>query len=148
MKSSTRSALLALVVVLAWGASPSPAQDAPHTKVPLAQVKEEVTEKKALLVDVREPAEWEKGHVEGAVLLPLSKLVRWEQKGFTDADRAELGKLLPKGTVVYTHCAAGGRSVPGGEILRQFGYDARSLKPGYSALIEAGFPKAGGADRP
>lgn len=126
------------------GSSPVLAQDSPHTKVPLAQVKEEVTSRKAVLVDVREPAEWERGHVQGAILLPLSKLKSWETREPTDAEKAELFKALPQGSVAYTHCAAGVRSMAGGKILRKLGYDARPLKPGYKALVEAGFPNVEG----
>jgi rhodanese-related sulfurtransferase len=117
-------------------------QESPHAKVPISQVKEEVLSKKAVLVDVRERAEWEQGHVKDAVFLPLSQLRNWERDGLPAKEKAELSKKLPAGVIVYTHCAAGGRSVPGGEALRKLGYDARALKPGYKALLEAGFPKA------
>lgn len=141
MTTRVRNTVWAAAWMIA-GALPVLAQDSPHTKIPLSQVKEEVTSKKAVLVDVREPAEWEKGHIEGAVLLPLTKLRAWEKDGLTEADKAELFKVLPKGSVVYTHCGAGARAVPGGEALRKFGYDARPLKPGYKAIVEAGFPDA------
>lgn len=136
-----RHFVLAVLGLLSAAAFSASAQDSPHTKVPLTQVKDEVSSKKAILVDVREKAEWEKGHVKGAIFLPLSKLRDWEADGFNDADKAELSKLLPKGSVVYTHCAAGGRSVIAGEALRKLGYEARPLKPGFNALIEAGFPR-------
>ena len=44
------------------------------TKDSLETVKQNVAEKKAVLVDVREKAEWETGHIEGAIFLPLSQL--------------------------------------------------------------------------
>ncbi len=115
-----------------------------HTTEPLVQVKAKVEAKKAILVDVRESREWDRGHVRGAVFLPLSQLSEWERDGVGEADRATLARSLPKGTVVYCHCAAGGRALSGAEVLRKLGYDARPLKPGYRDLVEAGFPAEAG----
>ena len=128
------------LVLISLAADLASADEKGHTTVPLDRVKAEVTSKKALLVDVRELSEWDKGHVRGAVLMPLSRLKLWDRDGLSDIEKAELARALPKGSVVYCHCAAGVRSLPGGEVLRKLGYDARSLKPGYKALIEAGFP--------
>jgi phage shock protein E len=87
-----------------------------------------------VLVDVREKSEWDKGHVEGAIFLPLSAL--------TDkADPAAVSKVLPKDKIFYTRCVVGKRSLTAANILEKLGYDVQSLKPGYRELIGAGFPK-------
>jgi phage shock protein E len=112
-----------------------------YTAVPLDQIKAEVTARKAILVDVREQREWDQGHIGGAVFVPLSQLIAWDRDGLTAAERAALEKTLPKGSVVYCHCAAGGRALPGGESLTKLGYDTRPLRLGYRTLIEAGFPR-------
>jgi phage shock protein E len=106
-----------------------------HTQVPLATVKHEVQSKKALLVDVREKREWDKGHIAGAVLLPLSDI----QQGI---DPDKLARLLPKDKIIYAHCARGGRCLTAADLLKKNGYQIRPLKPGYKDLIEAGFEKA------
>jgi phage shock protein E len=106
-----------------------------HTKDSLEQVKKSLAEKKAVLIDVREKTEWDKGHLKDAKLLPLSTL-----KG--DTLPKDLASLLPKDKVVYAHCAAGVRCVTAAEILRKAGYDVRPLKDGYSNLLKEGFPKA------
>ena len=62
----------------------------------------------------------------------------------TVPEKAKLLKDLPKGSVVYCHCASGHRCLSGGEALRNLGYDARPLKPGYRALVKAGFPRETG----
>src|SRR5262245_13423030 len=67
---------------------------------PLPTVQENVATHKAVLVDVREPGEWQEGHVEGAISLPLSSL----KKG---ADTSTLEKELLKDKIVYTHCVMG-----------------------------------------
>jgi phage shock protein E len=117
------------------------AQDVDYATEPLDKIKAKVESKKAYLADVREQREWDQGHLRGAVFLPLSQLKEWEKKGITDSEKAKLAKSLPKGSVVFCHCAAGRRAVPGAAALKKLGYDARPLKPGYRDLIEAGFQR-------
>lgn len=105
---------------------------AEHTKDSLAVVKQKLADKSAVLVDVREQAEWDAGHLDAAILLPLSGL----QQG------ADSSPKLKKGMIVYTHCKAGIRSVTAGEILSKQGYDVRPLKAGYQELLDAGFAPA------
>lgn len=104
------------------------------TKDSLAEVKQNVEDKKAVLVDVREKKEWSDGHVEGAISLPLSSI----QNGVTNDQL----KRLPKDKILYVHCVLGKRAVTAGNILEQHGYQVRPLKPGYKEMISAGFPKA------
>lgn len=110
---------------------------AQHTTDSLSTVQQNLDEKKALLVDVREKIEWEAGRVEGACFLPLSAL----KNGL---DEKELEKQLPnvKNKIVYTYCAAGVRCLMAGRILKQYDLDVRPLKEGYSDLLEAGFEQA------
>lgn len=105
------------------------------TQDSLTTVKKNVSEKTALLVDVREKKEWDAGHVEGAVFLPLSAL----REGMSIK---ELNERLPKDQIVYTHCAVGVRSCTAADILKRYGYAVRPLKPGYKDLLAAGFKKA------
>src|SRR5262245_1962671 len=89
------------------------AQKEGHTTEPLDQIKAKVDAGKAILVDVREQNEWDRGHIRGAVLLPLSQLTVWERDGTNEEEKRTLAQALPKGSVVYCHCARGGRAVPG-----------------------------------
>lgn len=106
-----------------------------HTKVPLETVKKELQDKQAVLVDVREKREWDRGHIEGAVFLPLSDI----QQGI---DAQKLARILPKNKIIYAHCARGGRCLTAAVLLQRSGYSVRPLKPGYKQLLEAGFEKA------
>ena len=110
---------------------------AAHTKDSLDDVKRAVAEQKAVIVDVREPEEWQEGHIVGARLLPLSAL----EKGVNPQD---LARVLPKDKIIYCHCLMGGRCVDAAAILAPLGYDVRPLKPGYPQLVKAGFPAAVG----
>ena len=104
------------------------------TKESLSKIKENIDEEKAVLVDVREKKEWQEGHIEGAVFLPLSSL----RDGVT---KDEL-KPLPKDKILYVHCVVGRRAVTAGNVLEKYGYKVRPMKPGYKEMVSAGFPKA------
>lgn len=68
------------------------------------------TQSTALYVDVREPSEWQAGHIEWAILVPLSEI--------------EAGKYdkIPKNTPVNLYCRSGRRSGIAYDILTKAGY--------------------------
>ena len=106
-----------------------------NTKDSLETVKKNVEETKAVLVDVREKSEWDDGHIEGSVFLPLSALKKGVKK-------EQLAKALPKDRILYTFCVVGKRAMTAENILETYGYEVRALKPGYKDLVRAGFKKA------
>ena len=73
----------------------------------------------ALLVDVREPKEFDSGHVEGAVNIPLPKL------------RERLSEL-PRDREILVYCKAGQRSYYALRILAQHGFKVRNLPGGFT----------------
>lgn len=86
----------------------------------------------ALLVDVREPNEYEEIHAQGAQLLALSEF---------EARHAE----LPKDRPLVMICRSGARSARAGEYLLAQGYgDVANLAGGTLAWAEAGLPTQGG----
>jgi len=124
-----------LVAIVGLAAVLPLTQVADHTKDTPQEVKKALADDKAVLLDVREKQEWDAGHLKAARLLPLSDL----EAGIKPDD---LAKKLPKGKVVYCHCAAGGRSLDAADLLKKLGYDVRPLKPGYKDLLKAGFEMA------
>jgi rhodanese-related sulfurtransferase len=84
----------------------------------------------AVILDVRTPEEFAKGHIQGAVLLD-----------FKSADFASgLGKL-PKNKLYLTYCAVGGRSAKACEQMRELGFlRVGNLEGGIKAWQEAGKP--------
>jgi rhodanese-related sulfurtransferase len=124
----SRAILLGLVLGAAAGTAV-----AEHTKDSLDAVKQAVQEQKAVIIDVREPEEWQEGHLAGAGLLPLSVLER-------GMPPQELAKILPKDKIIYCYCLAGGRCAEAASMLKPLGYDVRAIKPGYPQLVKAGFP--------
>src|SRR5262245_2760949 len=83
---------------------PAAARAAEHTKDSLDRVKQNLAQKKAILIDVREPAEWKRGHLESAELVPLSELKRIASD---TAVKARVEKSLPKDRIIYCHCGSG-----------------------------------------
>lgn len=122
---------LCVAATSAWAAD--------HTTDPLPVIKQRVAQKEAVLVDVREQKEWDRGHIEGAILLPLSEISK--RSGQQDFVRW-LTEQLPEGKPLYIHCASGGRCLLVSELLDKHGYQTKAMKPGYKQLIEAGFPPA------
>ena len=112
-----------------------PLQAAEHTKDSLETVKKNLKDKKAVLLDVRELAEWNKGHLKGAILVPLSKLKQ-------GVDKKWLEKKIPAHKIVYTHCAHGFRALAAGDFLKKQGYNVRALKQGYQELLDGPFEQA------
>jgi len=92
-----------------------------------------VTELAALadpvVVDVREPYEFEAGHAAGAIHIPLGDLSE------------RLGEV-PRETPVYVICAAGGRSLQGAAFLERNGVEAVNVTGGMNAWQQAGLPTA------
>ncbi len=80
----------------------------------------------AVLVDVREPHEFDQVRIEGAISQPLS--------AFDPAD-------LPQGQKVVLMCAGGVRSVRAWEIAQAAGVDVNAhLAGGIRAWMAAGLP--------
>lgn len=129
-----RSAVL-VVSCLMVGILVSKVKAVDHTADSLDKVKELLTAKKAILVDVREQVEWDAGHIEGAKLVPMSKLKR----KVTDE---ELKKYFPPDKIVYLYCAGGYRCLDVAEMFEDSKLQLRALKQGYTTLSKAGFPTA------
>lgn len=84
------------------------------------------------LVDVRQPEEYEAGHVPGAKLIPLADVV------------ARAGELPVDGPL-YVICQTGGRSQRAADYLRNVGIEAYNVAGGTKAWMEAGHDTAHGS---
>lgn len=63
-----------------------------------------------VLLDVRTPEEFQRGHPEVAVNVPVQELAQ------------RLGEVGPPGTRVVVYCQSGGRSAMAADLLRRSGY--------------------------
>ncbi|TVQ05697.1 MAG: rhodanese-like domain-containing protein [Leptolyngbya sp. DLM2.Bin27] len=92
----------------------------------VAGLKRLQTSSKALLVDVREPAEYRAGHIPEAINIPLRSLA--QQLDQIDRDRP-----------VVLYCSSGYRSAMGVVTLHLLGYDkVQGFPPSFAAWQAAG----------
>ncbi|MFD5408760.1 rhodanese-like domain-containing protein [Streptomyces nojiriensis] len=101
-------------------------------RVTPAQAHRRISDGAAVLLDVREQAEWNAGHVPGAVHAPLSRLLT--------------GAALPataRNRPLVVICRSGQRSRQAAELLTGRGGDAVDVKGGMNAWTSAGLPVVG-----
>jgi rhodanese-related sulfurtransferase len=105
----------------------------------VAQAKEELEQGHInLVLDVREPAEWEKGHIPGVLLAPRGML-EWYADPTTPYAKPEL--TTQRDARIIVTCASGGRSMLAAETLRKMGYtDVVNMAGGFNEWSKQGFP--------
>lgn len=81
--------------------------------ISVEQVKADLDEgKEFILLDVRTPEEYEAGHIEGALNIPLQKLAYDVEDEIPDKDE-----------LIYLYCRSGVRVITAGQILYDLGYE-------------------------
>ena len=84
----------------------------------------------AVIVDVREDAEWANGHATQAIHLGKGVLERDIEKAIPDPNRE-----------VIMYCGGGFRSVLTADVAKRMGYrNVASLIGGYKALVQGNWP--------
>lgn len=91
----------------------------------------------AVVLDVREPAEWAAGHIADAVHVPMNEVPN---------RLAYSPDPLTADAPIVVVCKMGGRSAHVTAWLRQQGYDARNLEGGMLAWAGAGRPMEADGD--
>lgn len=92
-----------------------------------AAAAELIRTKRAIVVDVRQPGEWDRGHIKEATHVPLAQLSsRLEQ--------------LPRDRAIITVCQGGHRSARAARTLTRAGHDALNLRGGMNAWQRAALP--------
>jgi rhodanese-related sulfurtransferase len=81
----------------------------------------------AVLVDVREPDEWNVVHAVGASLIPLSEF-------------ANRYSEMPQDKEIILICAGGVRSAQAAQYAAERGYKTTNLEGGTNAWVAAGLP--------
>lgn len=91
---------------------------------------ESVAKQGAILIDVREKAEFHRGHIPGALHLPRGLIELEIEKRISDVS-----------TNIVVYCGGGNRSALVAENLQRMGYTrVASVAGGFQAWLEAGFP--------
>ena len=97
---------------------------------------EELTSGSAVAVDVREPEEWQHGHIDGSVPAPRGLL-----EFFADPTSPRYNKALDPTRRTIVVCASGARASLAALTLKNMGYkDAPVLEGGLKAWVDAGLP--------
>jgi len=126
---NTRRFLAALLLLVLC---PVMAEDAIVAHVDAKQAAELIKTKKPLVLDVRTPDEFAKGHIEGA------KNLDFTENSFEGA-LAALDKKQP----VLLHCASGARSTSSLKVFKKLGFEkVTHLDGGFNAWKSAGLPVA------
>ena len=109
----------------AWA---SPTGGLPVDSIEQSELADRIEGHEPLLLDVREPWEFEAGHIPGAMSIPQAEI----------ADRL---REIPKNKDVVAICMSGARSMQSARFLKKRGYERIvSLTGGTAAWIEAGNP--------
>jgi rhodanese-related sulfurtransferase len=108
----------------------------PDWEVHPADVKKSLDAKEDfLLLDVRQPREWNVARIEGAMLVPMNEL---EQKAQTDLATMKHRRIV-------TMCHVGGRSLRAAAFLRHLGFEnVHSMAGGieaWSVLVDRTIPR-------
>ncbi len=91
-----------------------------YQSISMPEFEQEWKREKCPIVDVREQDEWENGHVESAIHLPLS-------------DFPDLKGRLDKDKEYFVMCHSGGRSAMACQQLAQDGFNVTNVMGGISA---------------
>jgi rhodanese-related sulfurtransferase len=84
----------------------------------------------ALLIDVRDPDEWQESHILGAKSFSRGTIELEIEEAASDPS-----------TLIITHCGGGGRSALTAESLQRMGYkNVKSMAGGLKAWKAAGLP--------
>ena len=104
-----------------------------HIEVKAIEIEKEILAQKAQLLDVREPAEWDEGHLKIAKSVPLSLL---EEGDEPDAS-------IDPDMKTYLHCRSGNRVMTAIPLLENLGFsDLIPLSEGFEELVASGLERS------
>lgn len=94
-----------------------------------------------VLIDVREPHEYRRGHIPGAVLLPRG-MIEFDMHKIVEQARRNRD-IAQEETEIVLYCGTGGRSALAAKVVEAIGYrHVKSMAGGIVAWAEAGLPVA------
>lgn len=109
--------------------------------VDLEEVKKQVDEGQAVLLDVREEVEWKKAHLSQAEFVPLSSIATDKH-----AKRAIEKYTKDPELKIYTYCRSGRRSVLAADMFKRVNAKVIAITQSYQDLIDAGFKETKDTD--
>lgn len=108
-----RIMILLLLLLTGCGTAKQESASMGYQQIKAVEAKEMMEEvDDFIILDVREQEEYDEGHIQGAILLPV---------GMIDEDTA-MGVIPAKDTVVLVYCRSGNRSKTAAAALAELGY--------------------------
>jgi rhodanese-related sulfurtransferase len=130
MKKLLAVLVMAVVACGVRAADPAQAQASKARRVGIEEYEQFRTKTNTVLLDVRSPAEFEKGHIPGAINIDINSTQ------FTEKVSA-----LDKGKTYLVNCAVGMRSARACQKLTTLGFtNLVDLAPGFDGWKKAGKP--------
>lgn len=86
-------------------------EEAAYVKISAADAKKMMDAQSVIILDVRTPEEYQEGHIENALLLPVDTILKDAEKTLTD-----------KTATLLVYCRSGNRSKTASEALIKLGY--------------------------
>ena len=101
--------LLSLLLLAGYGRNTA---DGAYQQITQEDAKEMMDTQEVIILDVREQAEYDSGHIPGAVLLPVGTI-----------DETTAAEVIPeKDSTVLVYCRSGNRSKTASSTLAELGY--------------------------
>lgn len=112
------AAVLMILVLVMTGCSNKSSEEGnmnvktQYVKVSPAEAKEIMDSEEAIVLDVRTKDEYDQGHIEGSVLLPVDEISAKAEEVIKD-----------KSTKILVYCRSGNRSATAAKTLIEMGYE-------------------------
>ena len=104
--------ILAAILLTGCGQDKENTREVEYVNITAEEAKEIMDSQEGyIILDVRTQAEYDEGHIPGAVLIPNTEI----------EDRAE-GELPDKDQLILVYCRSGNRSKQASQILARLGY--------------------------
>ncbi len=94
------------------------------TMISVMELEQTLKANRGMLIDIREPSEYQRGHIAGAINVPFQQI-----------KRSGLGHYFRKKTYYILYCERGTMSLECCRLMLEQGYQAVSLRGGYRAYI-------------
>lgn len=100
---------------------------AKQTEQSVAQSEQSTRKDQGIWIDVREPEEFEQGHISGAKNIPVGRIAQ------------EITRISPdKNAPLNLYCRSGRRSEAALQVLKKLGYTHVANQGGYQSLLGQG----------
>ena len=125
-----KKTILSILAAIGFGTASCSAEDGIVVLSPQEFISQAKTDTSAVILDVRTPAEYAEGHLEGA-----------KQLDYLNAEAFDAGvKSLDKANTYYVYCRSGRRSHGACEKMKAQGFKVFDMEGGYLNWTKLGLP--------